>query len=77
MVESAIADNTKRIIKERGLKNRAVAQKAGFYEQQFSSILNKRRVVRDIDVIAIAQALDVTPNELFARSTLDTEQSGA
>lgn len=66
MIQTAIADNTRRIIAERGLKNRAVAERAGFSENQFSAILNKRRVVRDIDVIAIAQALGVTPNELFA-----------
>lgn len=66
MIQTAIADNTRRIIAERGLKNRAVAEKAGFSENQFSAILNKRRVVRDVDVIAIAQALGVTPNELFA-----------
>lgn len=73
MIQTAIADNTRRIITERGLKNRAVAERAGFSENQFSAILNKRRVVRDIDVIAIARALGVTPNELFA----DTSQSSA
>lgn len=73
MIQTAIADNTRRIITERGLKNRAVAERAGFSENQFSAILNKRRVVRDIDVIAIACALGVTPNELFA----DTSQPSA
>lgn len=73
MIQTAIADNTRRIITERGLKNRAVAERAGFSENQFSAILNKRRVVRDIDVIAIARALGVTPNELFA----GTSQSSA
>lgn len=68
MVKSVIADNTRRIIAEKGLKKRVVAKRAGFSEQQFSAILNKRRIVKDVDVIAIAQALDVTPNELFARA---------
>ena len=77
MIQSAIADNTRRIIAERGLKNRAVAERAGFSEKQFSAILNKRRVVRDIDVIAIAQALDVTPNELFTWAAQDSSQSSA
>lgn len=66
MIQTAIADNTRRIIVERGLKHCAVAEKAGFSKNQFSAILNKRRVVRDTDVIAIAKALGVTPNELFA-----------
>lgn len=77
MIQSAIADNTRRIIAERGLKNRAVAERAGFSEKQFSAILNKRRVVRDIDVIAIAQALDVTPNELLTWAAQDSIQSSA
>ena len=77
MIQSAIADNTRRIIAERGLKNRAVAERAGFSEKQFSAILNKRRVVRDIDVFAIAQALDVTPNELFTWAAQDSIQSSA
>lgn len=62
---SVVAENTRRLIKERGLKNNAVAKKAGFSDQQFSAILTHRRVIRDVDVIAIANALEVTPNELF------------
>lgn len=62
---SYVAENTRRIINERGLKNNAIAKKAGFSEKQFSAILTHRRVIKDVDVIAIANALEVTPNELF------------
>ena len=65
MIHTAIADNTKRIIAERGLKNRAVAEKAGFSVQQFSALINKRKIIKDTDVMAIANALEVTPNDLF------------
>ena len=65
MATTNVSDNVRRIIRDRGLKHRAVASRAGFSEQQFSSILNRRRVIKDIDVIAIAKALDVTPNDLF------------
>lgn len=65
MKESVVAGNVKRIIKLRGLKNKAVAENAGYTEKQFSALLNNRRVIKDLDVIAIANALDVTPNELF------------
>lgn len=65
MHQSAIAENTRKIIESRGLKQRAVAQKAGFSAQQFSALLNNRKVIKDVDVIAIANALDVTPNDLF------------
>lgn len=67
MIKSTIAENAKRIINEKGLKNRAVAARAGFSEKQFSALLNQRRVIRDVDVIAIANALDVTPNDLFGQ----------
>ncbi|MCI8602035.1 MAG: helix-turn-helix transcriptional regulator [Oscillospiraceae bacterium] len=65
MQKSVIAENTRRIISIKGMKQRAVALRAGISEQQFSALLNNRRVIRDIDVIAIANALEVTPNDLF------------
>lgn len=73
MVQSTIAENTKRIIEHRGLKQKAVAKRAGYSIQQFSALLNHRKVIKDVDVIAIANALDVTPNDLFG----DTGQPGA
>ena len=65
MSKSVVAENTKRIIRERGLKHRAVATWAGIPEKQFSALLNGRKVIKDTDVVAIANALCVTPNELF------------
>jgi transcriptional regulator with XRE-family HTH domain len=72
MERTVVPDNIREIIELRGLKNRAVAEKAGFSEQQFSSILNGRKVIKDIDIIAIANALEVTPNDLFARPGTDS-----
>lgn len=68
MVKSVIAKNTKRIINDKGLKHVAVAARAGFSTQQFSALLNNRKVIKDTDVIAIANALEVTPNDLFGVS---------
>lgn len=62
---SLIAANTKRIIADKGLKQRAVAAKAGFSEKQFSALMTGRRIIKDVDVMAIAIALDTTPNDLF------------
>lgn len=74
---SLIAANTKRIIASRGLKQRAVAEKAGFSEKQFSALMTGRRIIKDVDVMAIALALDATPNDLFGYSEeRDTGQSG-
>lgn len=65
MDNTNVIENTKRIIKQKGLKNCAVAEKAGLSVQQFSNLLHKRKMIRADDVIAIANALEVTPNELF------------
>ena len=50
VTSSTVADNTRRIIAEKGLKNGAVAVRAGYSEKQFSAILCKRRAVKDVDI---------------------------
>lgn len=78
MVTSLIAANTKRIIADKGLKQRAVAAKAGFSEKQFSALMTGRRIIKDVDVMAIAIALDATPNDLFGYPKgRDADQSSA
>lgn len=54
-----------RIIGERGLKQGAVAERAGMSNQMLSDMLNGRRLIKARDVLALAKALDVTPNDLF------------
>jgi len=75
-MKSIIAENAKRIIADKGLKQRAVAEKAGYSQQQFSAMMCNRRIVQDTDVMAIANALNVTPNELFGIGE-DQEAKGA
>lgn len=62
-----VAPNVKEIIKDRCLKQSAVAKKAGYSEQQFSSMMNGRKVIKDIDILRIATALGVDANELFKK----------
>lgn len=63
--------NIVREIKYRGLKNGAVAEKAGFSKQQFSDMLNGRRIIKPCDILAISDALGVSVDDLFTdvRST--------
>ena len=68
-MKSVIAENVKTIIKERGLKQGAVAEKAGYDYKAFSNMLNGRKVVTDLDVVRIANVLDVLPGELFKTET--------
>lgn len=57
--------NIIRIINERGLKQRAIAERAGFSKQQFSDMMNGRKIIKPCDALAIADALGVTMNDLF------------
>ncbi len=59
------AENIVKIISSKGLKQSAVAKKAGYSKQQFSDMLNGRRIIRPLDTKAIAIALEVDANELF------------
>lgn len=68
MYTSVIAENTKRIISEKGIKHKAIAAKIGMSEKQFSDLLNSRKIIRDTDIEVLSIALNVTPNELFFRS---------
>lgn len=67
MHTSIIAENTKRIISEKGVKHKAIAAKIGMSEKQFSDLLNNRKIIKDTDIEALSLALNVTPNELFFR----------
>lgn len=64
-MNSIVAPNVEAIIKEKCLKQSAIAKKAGYSNQQFNAMLRGRRVIRDIDVMKIMLALEVDANELF------------
>lgn len=70
-----IIKNTKKIIQERGIKQKVVAEKAGYTAQQFSNMLNERKIIECGDVLHISAALDVTPNDLFGITS--SNQKGA
>lgn len=60
-----VTKNVKQIITEKGLIQKRVAQRAGIEEKTFSNMLNGRKKICDKDVLNIASALNVTPNDLF------------
>lgn len=59
-------DGVAELIAQRGLKQCAVAEKAGLTEQQMSDIVKKRRRMDANEMFRICVALDITPNDLFA-----------
>lgn len=60
-----VALNTKKIIRDKGIKQYVIAKKAGYNEKTFSAMLNGRKLIKACDIPPIANALEVTPNELF------------
>lgn len=58
--------NILKIIRDKGLKQSAVAQWAGFSKQQFNDMLRGRRIIKACDVMAISEALGVSVELLFS-----------
>lgn len=61
-----IPRNIEKAIQARGLKNCAVAEKAGYSNQQFSDMLNGRKIIKPCDIVAISGALGIGVGELFS-----------
>ncbi|MDD6633888.1 MAG: helix-turn-helix transcriptional regulator [Ruminococcus sp.] len=69
---STIAKNIEMIIADKGMNIKHVAMKAGYSKQQFSNLMNGRKIIKPDDIIKIANALEVTPNDLFRVSNNKT-----
>lgn len=65
MTHSIVAQNVKKIIKDKCLKQGAIAERAGYNGKTFSNMLNGRKIITDEDVLKIATALGEEPNKLF------------
>lgn len=63
-MKSVIAENTKRILSEKGLKQKALAERLGYNEKEFSNMLNGRKIIKGDDILPIANALGVEPNDI-------------
>lgn len=60
-----VGKTIKKIIKEKGLKQIYVAEKAGISISQFNNILNERNTINDVQIERVIKVLEITPNELF------------
>ncbi len=54
------------LIRDKGLKQIYVAEKAGIGKQEFSDMLNGRRLIKVCDIPKIAIALNVTFDDIYA-----------
>lgn len=60
-----VAKNVLYIMKNKGLKQCAVAARAGYPPQTLNDMLKGRRLIKVNDVVMLAHALDVAPGCLF------------
>ena len=54
------------LIREKGIKQGHIAAKAGYSENEFSAMLNGRKIIIASDIPKIAKALEIQPNDLFS-----------
>ena len=60
-----IRDNIRGTIDAKGMKQVVVAERSGFTEQQFSDMLNGRKIIRAEYIPKIANALGVSVGDLL------------
>lgn len=71
--DSLLSANIRRIMADKGMKQRAVAEKADISAKDLSAMLNGRKQILSAYINPIARALGVTPNELFAEDDTPTK----
>lgn len=57
--------NIRKLIKEKGLKQKAIAEQCGIDEKVFSNMLCNRQEIRTEILPLIAKALEISINDLF------------
>ena len=64
-MNSPVAESVKRIIREKGLKQKYVAEKCGMTDDTFSRMLSGKALIKPCYIPIMADALGVSPSELF------------
>jgi len=72
-----IAMGIKQIIEDKGLLKGFVAKSCGYTKQQFSDMLNGRKVIRASDIQPIAQAIGVTVQDVYDAGAAYLQREGA
>lgn len=65
---SPLAENISEVIRTKGVRPGFIAEQSGLSNQEISDSLNGRRIIKACDVLRIAAALGVTPNDLYGIS---------
>ena len=61
-----VANNIRKVVAQKGMVQKVVAERSGFTEQQFTDKHNRRKIIRADYVPKIAEALNCTLDDLFA-----------
>ena len=60
-----LATKIRKILEQRGFSQAAIARKAGYSRQDLSYMLNGRKIIKVCDIVKIAKAMQIPPEELF------------
>ena len=60
-----VPEAIERMIIKKGMKKCVVAERAGMTAQMLTDLFANRRLIKMCDVVALAQALDCSPNDFF------------
>lgn len=63
-----VIENIGKIIKQKGLKQKFIAGRMNMTDQEFSNLMNGKKMLRVEHIPALVDALGVTCNELFCLS---------
>lgn len=69
-----VTENIKHYIESKGLKKKTVATQAGLTQNELTDILGSRRIIKACEIKRIAEALNVTMNDLYRTGTESREQ---
>ncbi len=65
MSNECMVESIKEIISRNGIKQKVIAERAGFTEQMMTDMLNGRKIIKAEFVPRLCKALGVSPNRLF------------
>jgi len=60
-----VPEAIEKIIAQKGMKKCVVAERAGMSAQMLTDIFANRRLIKMCDIVALARALDCSPNDFF------------
>lgn len=75
MSKDPVAMGIKRIIREKGMIQKIVAQRAGYTTQQLNDMLHDRKTIKAVDVVPISTALGVSVQEIYDAAAEELSQS--